>query len=238
MIRAIAVAIAVLAQSGDAVRAPAAAPPAPWVEARLAALRPERPVAYLELAEDLMDRAGGSASPEADRALARHLAALAGAIDIRGTGRSAALFLLEHAPLGADQSRLRAIASLLDPSTDRAVEAEERSDAAMGGARGGNRLQLEEMGAMVRRTIQRRAAGRTAQFEAFAEQLDLSPEQAEKVRSLFMEIAVQEIQGKRDSGAYSRREREELFGELARILDERQRLKLGELMTGMPGPGR
>ncbi|MFM8697534.1 MAG: hypothetical protein ACKOF7_02510, partial [Phycisphaerales bacterium] len=75
-------------------------------------------------------------------------------------------------------------------------------------------------------------------FEAFAEQLDLSPEQAEKVRSLFMEIAVQEIQGKRDSGAYSRREREELFGELARILDERQRLKLGELMTGMPGPGR
>ncbi|MFM9097716.1 MAG: hypothetical protein ACKOQW_05410 [Phycisphaerales bacterium] len=130
MIRALAISIAVLAQSGDAVRTPVA-PPAPWVEARLAALRPERPVAYLELAEDLMDRAGGSTSPEADRALARHLAALAGAIDIRGTGRSAALFLLEHAPLGADQSRLRAIASLLDPSTDRAVEAEERSDAAM-----------------------------------------------------------------------------------------------------------
>jgi len=133
VIRALAVAIAVLAQSGVGVRAPAAAPtpPAPWVEARLSALRPERPVAYLELAEDLMDRAGGSASPEADRVLARHLAALAGAIDIRGTGRSAALFLLEHAPLGADQSRLRAIASLLDPSADRAVEAEERSDAAM-----------------------------------------------------------------------------------------------------------
>lgn len=130
MIRALAVAIAVLSQSGEAARAPAV-PPAPWIEARLSALRPERPVAYLELAEDLMDRAGGSSSPEADRALARHLAALAGAIDIRGTGRSAALFLLEHAPLGADQSRLRAIASLLDPSADRAVEAEERADAAM-----------------------------------------------------------------------------------------------------------
>jgi hypothetical protein len=133
VIRALAVAIALLAQSDDGARAPAAAPapPAPWVEVRLAALRPERPVAYLELAEDLMDRAGGSASPEDDRALARHLAALAGAIDIRGTGRSAALFLLEHAPLGADRSRLRAIASLLDPAADRAVEAEERSDAAM-----------------------------------------------------------------------------------------------------------
>ena len=123
-------------------------------------------------------------------------------------------------------------------AADEAERAKQPERAAMGGARGGNRLQLEEMGAMVRRTIQRRAAGRTAQFEAFAEQLDLSPEQAEKVRSLFMEIAVQEVQGKRESGAYSRREREELFGELARILDERQRLKLGELMTGMPGPGR
>ena len=139
MIRALAVAVVLLAQSGDAARAPAAppapaapaAPPAPWVEARLAALRPERPVAYIELAEDLMDRAGGSAAPEADRALARHLAALAGAIDIRGTGRSAALFLLEHAPLGADRSRLRAVASLLDPSSDRVVEAEERAGAAM-----------------------------------------------------------------------------------------------------------
>ena len=78
-----------------------------------------------------MDRAGGSSTPEADRALARHLAALAGAVDIRATGRSAALFLLEHAPLGADRSRLRAVASLLDPSSDRVVEAEERAGAAM-----------------------------------------------------------------------------------------------------------
>ena len=58
------------------------------------------------------------------------------------------------------------------------------------------------------------------------------------MRALFMEIAVQEFQGKREAGVYSRREREELFGEMAKILDERQRLKLGELMTGMTAPGR
>jgi hypothetical protein len=110
--------------------------------------------------------------------------------------------------------------------------------AAPGRARGPYRLQTEDLGSMVRRTLQRRAASRTAQFEAFAQQLDLSPEQAEKVRALFMEIAVHESQGKREAGVYSRREREELFGEMARILDERQRLKLGELMTGMTAPGR
>ena len=109
---------------------------------------------------------------------------------------------------------------------------------APGRARGPYRMQMEDLGSMVRRTLQRRAASRTAQFEALAQQLDLSPEQAEAVRALFMEIAVQEIQGTREEGAYSRREREELFGEIARILDESQRLKLGELMTGMGDPRR
>ena len=129
MIRAIATALLALAQAAGPAGVPPVAP-APWLDARLSALRPERPAAYIDLAEDLMDRAAGSATPDADRALARRLAALAGAIDIRGTGRSAALFLLEHAPLDADRSRLRAIASLLDPSADRAVEAEERAAAA------------------------------------------------------------------------------------------------------------
>jgi hypothetical protein len=129
VIRGIAIALLALVQAGGPPRAPAPAP-VPWLDARLSALRPDRPSAYIDLAEDLMDRAGGSATPEADRALARHLASLAGAIDIRGTGRSAALFLLEHAPLDADRSRLRAIASLLDSSSDRAVEAEERAAAA------------------------------------------------------------------------------------------------------------
>lgn len=110
--------------------------------------------------------------------------------------------------------------------------------AAPGRVRGPYRLQMEDLGSMVRRTLQRRAASRTAQFEAFSQQLDLSPEQAEKAKALFMDIAVQEFQGTRKEGAYSRREREELFGEIAKILDDRQRLKLGELMTGMAAPGR
>lgn len=100
------------------------------------------------------------------------------------------------------------------------------------------RIRMEETGAMVRRTIQRRAASRTAQFEHLVKELDLTPEQAERVRGLFMEFAVQEIQGKRERGSYSRREQQQVFGELARILDERQRLRLGELLTGMPAGDR
>ena len=66
-------------------------------------------------------------------------------------------------------------------------------------------------------------------------QLDLTPEQAERVKQLFMEIAVQEIQGKRERGHLTRRERERVFGELATILDESQRGKLRELLLGDRG---
>ena len=52
----------------------------------------------------------------------------------------------------------------------------------------------------------------------------------QKVRNLFMEIGVQEIQGKREPGAYSMRERQHIFGELAKILDETQRAKLRDLI--------
>ncbi len=100
------------------------------------------------------------------------------------------------------------------------------------------RIRMEETGAMVRRAIQRRASSRTAQFDHLAKELDLTPEQAERVRGLFMEFAVQEIQGKRERGSYSRREQQQVFGELAKILDERQRLRLGELLTGMPAGER
>jgi len=92
------------------------------------------------------------------------------------------------------------------------------------------RMRLEEMGAMVKRTIAQRAESRKAQFEDVTKRLDLTPEQTEKVRALFMEIGVQEIQGKREPGAYSMRERQQIFGELAKILDETQRAKLRDLI--------
>jgi hypothetical protein len=96
------------------------------------------------------------------------------------------------------------------------------------------RMRLESVGRMVRRTIEHRADARKAQFEETVRRLDLSPEQAEKVRSLFMAIAVEEIQGKRTPGSLSARERQRVFGELAKILDETQRAKLRDMIMGLP----
>lgn len=101
------------------------------LERRLTALQPERTADYLALAEDVMDRASAAPTPDVDRALARRLASLAGALDVREMGRSAALFLVEHAPVDADRSRMLALAMLLDPSSDARVEAAERSEAVM-----------------------------------------------------------------------------------------------------------
>ena len=92
------------------------------------------------------------------------------------------------------------------------------------------RMRLEEIGAMLKRTIVQRAESRKAQFEDVTKRLDLTPEQVEKVKALFMEIGVQEIQGKREPGAYSMRERQQIFGELAKILDESQRAKLRDMI--------
>jgi hypothetical protein len=101
------------------------------LDRRLAALRPERSAEYLALAEDVMDRASTAPAPDADRALARQLASLAGALDVREMGRSAALFLVDHAAADADRARMLALAMLLDPSSDARVEAAERSEAVM-----------------------------------------------------------------------------------------------------------
>ena len=101
------------------------------LERRLAALQPERSAEYLALAEDVMDRASTAPAPDVDRALARQLASLAGALDVREMGRSAALFLVDHAAADADRSRMLALAMLLDPSSDARVEAAERSEAVM-----------------------------------------------------------------------------------------------------------
>ena len=101
------------------------------LDRRLAALQPERSAEYLALAEDVIDRASTAPAPDVDRALARQLASLAGALDVREMGRSAALFLVDHAAADADRSRMLALAMLLDPSSDARVEAAERSEAVM-----------------------------------------------------------------------------------------------------------
>lgn len=112
----------------------AGARPDAWrveLERRLAALSPERPLDYLALAEDVMDRASSGPSADADRALARHLAALAGAIAPAGAGRSAALFLAEHSPDEPGRDRMRSFASALDPEADRRTASAEAADAVL-----------------------------------------------------------------------------------------------------------
>jgi hypothetical protein len=103
------------------------------LERRLAALRPAAPVEFVALAEDVMDRADPALGParDADRALAMRLAALAGAIDLPACGRSAALFLAEHAVDVGDRRRYAAIAAALDPAPDASQGAAERRDAAL-----------------------------------------------------------------------------------------------------------
>ena len=101
------------------------------VARRLAALRPERPAEYLALAEDLVDRASNGGAADADRAMARMLASLAGAIDVQGMGRSAALFLVENSSNDGERSRMLAVAALLDPASDVRVEAAERTESVL-----------------------------------------------------------------------------------------------------------
>jgi hypothetical protein len=101
------------------------------VARRLAALRPARPAEYLALAEALVDRASNGGAVDADRALARTLASLAGAIDVQGMGRSAALFLVENSSNDAQRSRMLAVAALLDPAADVRVEVAERTESVL-----------------------------------------------------------------------------------------------------------
>lgn len=114
----------------------AAAAPDSWrdeLAGRLAALRPDRPVEYVALAEDVMDRADPApgTARDADRALAVRLASLAGAVDVAGTGRSAALFLAAHAVSDADRARFESLATALDTVPDAAQDADERRAAAL-----------------------------------------------------------------------------------------------------------
>ncbi|MFO0894092.1 MAG: hypothetical protein U0574_03940 [Phycisphaerales bacterium] len=80
------------------------------MEARLEALDPARPAEYFLLAEEVEDRAAG----DADRALARQLYGLAGALDASGHGRSAAIALAGLAPDAAARARLLRLAAAID----------------------------------------------------------------------------------------------------------------------------
>lgn len=83
------------------------------IDARLAALDPARPLDYLALAEDVDDRAPAGEAGAERRALALHLARLAGALDPARAGRSAALFLASVAGSDVERRRLEALAEVL-----------------------------------------------------------------------------------------------------------------------------
>lgn len=89
----------------------------PALEQRLAALEPAHASGYLLLAEEIESRAR---NPE-DRALARELYGLAGALDPTGFGASAALALANLAETANERARLVRLASALRPERRVAV---------------------------------------------------------------------------------------------------------------------
>jgi hypothetical protein len=99
-------------------RGPAA--PAGW-EQRLEALRPDRPLAYFELAEEIAD----AATTDRERELARQLLALAGALDEPRLGRAACLALADLAEDPRQRARLRALAWLLAERYEQAIALDE-----------------------------------------------------------------------------------------------------------------
>ncbi|MFO0962466.1 MAG: hypothetical protein U0625_06105 [Phycisphaerales bacterium] len=121
------------ASGADATGASAATAAADWratLDARLRALDPARSVEYLVLAEDVLDHAAAGADGESDRALARRLAALAGALDVSRCGASAALLLADSATNEAERARMRSVAAVLGGGGEAAAAAAPRLDAA------------------------------------------------------------------------------------------------------------
>jgi len=90
----------------------------PW-QTQLEALSPNNPLAYIELAEDMLDAAESAEMRTGNelRLLAQQLIALAGSIDSSGLGRSACLALAELSTDKFDRERFSALANLL-PSRD------------------------------------------------------------------------------------------------------------------------
>lgn len=105
---AIAGAVVAMAPTADAVARQASAPPSRWEE-RLARLDPLRPLDYLELAEEVAD----AAQDDDERALARELFGLAGALDTERLGRSAMLALAALATDATARARATAAAELV-----------------------------------------------------------------------------------------------------------------------------
>jgi len=91
-----------------------AAAPLPPDATRLEALSPQRPLEYLELAEEIAD----AATTDAERQLARRLYALAGLLDRERLARSAALGLLAIETDRRQRERLDALARLLSPAVE------------------------------------------------------------------------------------------------------------------------
>lgn len=87
----------------------AAGPSDRW-RTRLESLRPDNPLAYFELAEEMADAVASDAEIE----LARRLFALAGAIDPKAFGRSACLAMAHMERDERARQRLLALAALLD----------------------------------------------------------------------------------------------------------------------------
>lgn len=88
--------------------------------ARLEALRPDRAMAYFELAEEVAD----AATTDEDRLLARHLFGLAGVLDSSRLGRSACLALADMSADAQEKRRLLSLAWLLpSPGQGRSIGA-------------------------------------------------------------------------------------------------------------------
>lgn len=102
---AVMIAVIYLADSSHALAQQAS----PQWNARLEALQPARPMEYFELGEEIAD----AAATDDERDLARHLFALAGALDADRLGRSAALALADMETDAQVKRRLLALASLL-----------------------------------------------------------------------------------------------------------------------------
>lgn len=91
-----------------------AAPWSPWHDA-LHALSPRDPLAYFEVAEEILDASQSAEAGDGEelRDLARQLFGLAGAIDPSGFGRSACLALADLAHDRSERERFQALANLL-----------------------------------------------------------------------------------------------------------------------------
>lgn len=90
------------------------------------------------------------------------------------------------------------------------------------------RARLEELGRRVRGSIARFAAGANAELERFRAELDLTPEQVEKVRSVFGPIAIARLERDRDDREL-RAEATRAFLAVYRTLDREQRAKFAAM---------